>query len=379
MYATALDELKISPHRMRFQNLWIYQLRSFHPFWIQKIKSEYENELFFGKTAWGSLLQIYNLNLFTPIEKLHAFAEDYHSQFHPEISSAQIQKIFEKLNHLGISKIGHLVKIPGTQIQNRWGKKWADFFRGVLQPEDQDWPWQPQAEDPIFSKKIDLEFSIFDAEIFFNYVGQALDDLNLKISNISFQSISIKYPGAAHEDDIEIQIEFPKKTSLQRDMFWIKRIVHDKILSLHGLSPISQFEILIYASPPSKQIQLSFFEDRSSSEKFDRMIKKIECLGCTIFQPEKSLNPKPEKSWKPKKAKWQFAWQSEALFRPLIQFSPRPIPRPQGVLYPTETLQWTDENEKIQSRHYFMMRSERKWAWVFRDHCENWFEQGILE
>jgi hypothetical protein len=379
MYACALDELPISPNRMRFQKVWIYQLTSFHPFWIEKIKHKHCNEVFIAPSIWESLLQIYNLNHFSPIARAQAFAEDYHRHFNPEISRSQIEVLFQRLHHLGLKKVGHLLKIPISQIQNRFGKKWAIFFSGLLYPDKQNWPWETLRDEKIFKKKVYLDFPVYDCQIFSNHLTQAIDDWTRELSNTHVQRLQVKWPGQSHDDDQMLDIEFPKKISLRKDFLWIKRIIQERLLSIKSLTSFSQFEIWIYTSPPTPFIQLSFFEDRASPERFEKTFQKLSQIGGELFQPEKSQSPQPEKSWRTQKPEWKFTWSSEPLFRPLIQFDPRPIPAPQGIIHPTETLEYFDENKKIQRRHYFIMRSERRWVWIFKNSRHQWFEQGILE
>lgn len=379
MFAVGLNFLEISPSCMRFNHWWIYNLSPLHETLKNKIQSEMSSKLFFGSSPWKALLQAYGISLFSPLPRLQAFSEDYHAYFQTRVSRNQIEKLFQRLYHLGLDRVGHLRKLPYSQIYKRFGKDWADFIKGVLEPEETHWKWISYCPQKILNAHIDPEFSICEIPYLSAEIFRQLEEWAKKNLSLFFSKLLIQLIGLDSDTDQNLELEFPKRMCLQKDLPWVKKIIHERLSRVELLSPITRIQLKLECSPPRQSVQLSLFQDRSSPHCLKELCNKLRTQGYQAFVPRPTHSFLPERSWEKAEPELYYQFPEKSIFRPLIQYPPRPIPAPEGRVFPTEILHWTDSKGCTHSRQYYICRSYRKWIWVFKDERGSWFEQGILE
>ncbi len=381
MYVVSRHLSPLSPHIMKFENLWIYDLRPFHDFWkktvLEKNISESHAAMVWDESAWGALLKIYGIHTFAPTKTLEVFAQDYHQHFNTKISQHAQKKFFDVMRRLGLNRIGHLQRLSFVEIGKRFGKAWADFMKGVFEPQKTPWPWEKfRIRDPLrWSENLDepSASSEFILDRFMCGIQSLAQEKHCLIQKIEFSLIF------GERENVELQ--FSHAISLSKECGWIRRLLQERLFSLQLHSSVSRLEICASPAEPALLKQLSLFDSQAPQIALESLCKKLENQGFQVFKPSPSPSYIPEHSWfrvSPLSTRSP-AEISRAQLRPLIQFPPRTIEPPTGMLKKTEQIEWCDLKGQLRSRTYYMTRRSRYWAWVFQTNDGRWFEQGVVE
>ncbi len=381
MYIVSRRLSPLSPHIMKFQDFWIYDLRPFHDFWkktvLEKDISSSQSSMTWDESAWGALLKIYGIHTFAPTHTLEAFAQDYHQHFHTKISPHAQKKFFEVMRRLGLNRIGHLKRLTFIEIGKRFGRAWADFMKGVFEPQKTPWPWEKfRTQEPLrWSENFDdpSASSEFILERFMNGVHALAQEQKDLIQKMEFSLFF------GERENLEIPFSHP--ISLSKEQAWIRKILQERLFSLQLESSVSRLEICAIPAEPLSSKQLSLFDSQAPQIALESLCKKLENQGFQVFKPSPSPSYIPESSWfrvSPLSAQSNLE-TNRAQLRPLIQFPPRNIEAPTGILKKTEQIEWCDMQGQLRSRTYYMTRKTRYWAWVFQTEDGRWFEQGVVE
>lgn len=384
MFAVSPIELPLSPKVSKFRNFWIYDLSGVHPHWIRKF--EFQPDLYFASSIWEALLKAYGLSLFSPLPHLKSFAFDYFSEFQiknikkTKIGRHQIDTIFNHLKRLGIDRIGNLKKLSSSQIQNRFGKHWRDFFQGISSPDSLSWPWSKF----LAEKKL---VHILDPEHPLNHSQQLQAEISKQLrlwrdaqSSIFMDELKIEFISLENEEDHKIKISFPHKACLQTQYQWIERVLEDRLQEIHFRSPLSRIVIELKIADPRPLLQLQLFDRRQNHHnQWQEGIYQLIDRGFHIFQPQIVNSNCPEFSWKKRTPSQESLALGTEIPRPLVQFHPQPAQAPKGYLRFTERLEYFDDQALKRTRDYFITRKKNKWFWVFKDENGDWFDQGIVE
>jgi hypothetical protein len=363
---------------MRFKGYWLYDLRSLSSFWKRKIQSS--PQVIYGNNPWQTLLPIYGIQTFSSLHPVEVFAQDYFERFHSEVSLAQQKKIFSQLDRLGIKKLGQLRKIPSSQMQKRWGKNWAHFFKGVLQREEAVWPWIPERKPLWIEKEIDFDFGVVDAVLLENSLLKSLEKILKEKPSLYLKRISIELCSQEPGEDQSFDLHFHSHPLLSQSLDWIRRLLLLRFSSLQLFAPISKVKLQIEPSPPARGVQLSLFQSKAPSLSADELSERLKTLGAKIFQPEACPSQLPEKSWRMIQVSEKPLSSFSAIQnRPLIQYAPKIMPPPDFQLFPVEKIDdFMESGERIH-RDYYVGFFKKKWRWIFMDQNSCWYEQGIAE
>jgi len=376
-----IGDADISPHCMKFQKLWIYDLRIFNEFWQNKIKTK--KEIIFDKSVWSVVLKAYGLQTFSPLLYLQKFAKDYFDHYRSPISSKQIEKVFHHFHRLGVHKLGHLQKIPFAQIQTRWGKDWGDFFKGVVDPEFTLWKWEPYRKPQVLEASSFFEDPVIHMEIIKETCRQQLESWSKIYPHLGLERIVLNLGAQTEEGDQCLELDFGNQPSLKKEMDWILRVLEERLLQLQLQSPLQQISIKLFPKLKSPGLQLSLFQKQDTCTNFKDICQKLAAQGFSAFQPEVLSSNVPEDSWRKaesyKESSSFWSLPQTNITRPLIQYAPRNIPEPKGKLYFTERLHWFDELGKEFKRDYYLWFSHSRWLWIFKNQAGQWHEQGIAE
>lgn len=379
MYAVLKDFEELSPLYMKFKTRWIFKLDVLCPSLLQKTLKN--KNLFSDQSAWGAILKSYRIHTFTPLSQLQDFARDYYQYFDCGVSEKQIQKVFTHFRRLGFSKVGHLQKIRLSQIQKRFGKLWAVFFQGVLQPESSNWPWKSFKEDIWIKESFEPDFALSEQEQLMSFVSEILFQISNKHSQLSIKSLELELNSLEDEqDDRRIFLEFHHSPLLEKELPWIFKLLEERLSSIQLLSPVSHLKIRIKPQKLSSngpQLQLFKSPQKKSLDAIIQLSRKLKNQGFDLFTPTTEVSHLPEESWsRSSEVQPQIGGIS---FRPLIQFPPQAIPTPESRLIFTERICWIDSEGRSHRRDYYMLRQRYRWAWAFKDESSNWFLQGIME
>ncbi len=375
-----ISPLDISPHCMKFQKLWIYDLRIFNEFWQTKMQAK--KDLIFEKSIWRAVLKAYGLHTFSTLSQLQKFTLDYFDHYRSPISSKQIEKVFHHFHRLGIQKIGHLQKIPFAQIQARWGKDWCEFFRGVLDPDFTLWKWEPYRKAQVLEASSFFEDPVIHMELVKEACRQQLETWSKIYPSLSIEKIILTLGAQTEEGDQFLEVGFGNHPSLKKEFAWILRVLEEHLLHIELQSPLQNISLKLFPKPQSKGLQLSLFQKTDTSVSFQEISEKLAVQGYFAFQPELLPSNVPEDSWRktnPQNSQKNMGAHPVATTRPLIQYAPRNIPEPKGKLYFTERLHWFDELGKEFKRDYYLWFSHGRWLWIFKNQEDQWLEQGIAE
>lgn len=382
MFAISSQELALSPHCMRFKHLWIYDLRVFHHFWRNKVREE---NCVTGPSAWSCVLSHYQISLFSPIEQIRIFAQDYHQHFRTKnlkknrVSHHSIEKIFKHFRRVGIFRVGDLKKIPFNQIQKRFGKSWRVFFQGILEPESSEWSWEAYRKNETLSTSIEPDYSLTSTQQVNELCLKSLNEWSNQNSQIFVEKIKISLSSFEIEEDQEIDLFFSNRPELTSQLTWIKRVLEDRLQELDLKAPISCLRIQLEPSLIKSSVQLSLFEDRQSSIEWQSACERLIALGFDVFQPKAHHSYRPEDSWVKDLPFHKRLLLPHIRLRPLVQFHPQPISKPESRMSFTERIEFFDSDGIHRKRDYFIHRDKRHWAWIFKNEKEEWFEQGIVE
>jgi hypothetical protein len=381
MYVVSRHLSPLSPHIMRFENLWIYDLRPFHDFWkktvLEKNISQSNTSIAWDDSAWGALLKIYGIHTFAPTKALEVFAQDYHQHFQTKISPQGQRKFFDVMRRLGLNRIGHLQRLSFVEIGKRFGRAWADFMKGVFEPQKTPWPWEKfRIRDPLrWSENLDepSASSEFILDRLMYGIQSLAQENHCPIEKIEFSLIF------GERENVELQ--FSHAILLSKEHDWIRKLLQERLFSLQLQSSVSRLEICASPAEPGPIKQLSLFDSQAPKIALESLCKKLENQGFQVFKPSPSPSYIPENSWfRVSPLVTQTSPKiSRAYLRPLIQFQPRTIATPTGILKKTEQVEWCDLKGQLRSRTYYMTRKNRYWAWVFQTNDGQWFEQGVIE
>jgi len=385
MYIVSRTWKPLSPHMMKFRDLWIFDLRPFHDFWKKTVlenqispnSSDSSSAIVWSDSAWGALLKIYNIHTFAPLESLQPFAEDYHAHFDTKVTHSSHKMFFSSMKRLGLDRIGHLKRLSPIEIGKRFGKGWADFMRGIMNPQITPWPWHPfRPNEPLLWKE-DLEDPTVDAALIVEKLMNGIRVLSTQTqSKIKTIEISLVY---GETETLALQFVHPILISTNHS--WVQNLIEQRLFSLQIEAAINRLGLSITPIESENQVQLSLFNSQAPQLALDSLCRKLENQGVQIFKPSSTPSYIPEDSWfrASPLLKTISLSSHRAHLRPLIQFPPRAISAPAGILKKTEQLEWCDPQGCLRSRTYYLTRRNRHWAWVFQTETGRWFEQGVLE
>lgn len=377
MFALSAEDRSFSPLVMRFHTFWIYDLRSTSQFWKEKISKQ--SCVILGKSPWEALLPVYGLQNFSDLWAVDKFAQDYFSLFHPKVSRAQQKKVFAQLHRLGIRKIGHLRKLPASQIKQRWGEAWSQFLRGLLLLEEVHWPWISERKPLWIEEQEDFDFGVTDLSLLEAAILQVLEKVLKKTPSLYLKRIHIEFCSQEPGEDQELELHFHSHPLLSQSLNWIRRLLVLRLAGLSFFSAISRIRVHIEPSPPVQAAQLQLFSSRLPSISLEEFKERLESLGGKVFQPESLPHSLPEKSWRMTAPSKDFQLPSVVWNRPLIQYEPIPLKAPEFRLFPVEKIDEFDEKGNKIHRDYFVGFFRRRWRWLYQDQNQNWYEQGLAE
>jgi len=397
MFVVTSEGTRLSPQCMQFaKKWWIYDLTPFHSFWKKTVEgqqssSKTRNTTHIGvdSNVWGALLKAYKLHLFSPLGSIAVFASDFHSHFKNKISSKNLRETLAIFSRLGLDKIGHLRRLPPHQIQQRFGKAWADFLRGIISPKQASWIWEPfHSKDPVLWS-YDFENLCVDGLRIFEEIKQGLEKLAEIHPYFGISQIQIHFILSEVTEEETFDFQFTHRISLKKDLGWILRLLQERLTHMSVSYPVQRICMSLLPADSPESIQLSLFEDRAKILAWKEVCKKLENQNFAVFQPESTASYVPEFSWRRSSAlpasaslnaKKNLNFSLHGLRRPLIQEKqPYQISPPEGALKFSERLAWFDEKGERRQRDYFMARTARHWVWVFKNEKDEWFRQGIIE
>ena len=385
MYIVSRTWKPLSPHMMKFRDLWIFDLQPFHDFWKKTVienqislnSSECSSAMVWADSAWGALLKMYNIHTFAPLQNLQPFAEDYHSHFDTKVTRTSHKMFFSAMRRLGLDRIGHIQRLSPVDIGKRFGKGWAELMRGIINPQKTPWPWHPfRHTEPLLWKE-DLEDPTVDATLIVEKLMNGIRTLSTQTqSKIRRIEISLVF---GETETLELQFVHPILISANQS--WIQSLIEQRLFSLQIEAAITRVGLSIMPTEAESQVQLSLFNSQAPQLALSSLCRKLENQGVQIFKPSSTPSYIPEDSWfraSPLSKENPLA-SHRAHLRPLIQFPPRAISAPDGILKKTEQLEWCDPQGHLRSRTYYLTRQSRHWAWVFQTETGSWFQQGVLE
>ncbi len=374
----------LSPSCMRFAQFWIYDLSSLHDFWKNNPKLQQQGIL--GPNVWRALFKVYRLHTFSPISHLKLFALDFHQHFKNKISPKNIDDIFHILRRLGLHRMGNLSRLSTSDIQKRFGKAWADFFRGILDPESTPWPWQPYQENPPLTWKDEFEIPCHEAGLILKSLQRGLQELASSHPSFLVSELHLQLVLYEFSEDRLIELSFTHPYLLSAHQRWFLKILGERLHSLQLPSAVTHLHLIMRGTPPLQNLQLSLFEKRAKTLSWNHLCQRLLDQDFSVFQPESCPSHIPEQSWKRgspfQKLKLQESNPETDLFRPLIQHLPEALsPHEQAIerKHFNERLTWLDEKGIRHQRDYFIARSTHHWIWIFKDETGKWFKQGIVE
>jgi hypothetical protein len=331
-----------------------------------------------GPTPWQALLKSYGIHLFSATPELIPFAEAFHRHRKNSVRSKEIQNLFQSLRRLGLVRVGHLSRLSFQEIQKRWGKAQAEWWRGVTQPEGANWIWIPYRQTEPLEWKGDLEEPSIDALQIKEFIAHGLNQLISQSKRIAIDKISIRLHLS---DPEEIIFSFAHSLILPRDRAWLLHLVEERLNKLCLDGSVWRVHLLAHPVVHESRGQLSLFSQESNQVKQRELLEKLENKNIFSFVPLWTPSALPEDSWK-KASALQHTFdpkQGWALSRPLYQEPPRMRRQPEGVLDFLERITWHDAQGRLVQRDYYKVRDRRAWRWIFKNQSEQWFEQGVIE
>jgi hypothetical protein len=379
MFALSKNHVRLSPSVMKFADWWIYDLKTLHPFWKEKISQD--QHYFSAELLWEAILKAYRLHSFTPLKEIGILASTYHSFFKTKISSKNQKDVFAILRRLGLDRLGNLKRLPLSDIQKRFGKSWKDFFHGFIDPASAPWKWIPYREKEIFSLDYEFENLCADLEQLLQPVENYLKDLAHQQPQLQIENIHLQFTTYQSSDDPFLNLTTPYPYILHRDLKWILKLLHERLSQLSFRSPVTRLKLDLHKSDSAPFIQLSIFSNEMTmSLEWKALCEKLLNENFKIFVPEILPSYLPEDSWRKGSPFIYPSIPSYGLFRPLIQETPSPIANPlEKQTWFTERLTWFDTQGEIHGRDYFISRGSRQWLWVFKNEKNEWFQQGVIE
>jgi len=388
MFALSLKELYLSPHVMRFQNLWIYNLNHLHSSLQKKIKENPQART--GSSIWAALHHHYGIHLFSPLKKLDNFSRDYFASSQIENSQKpslkEIQNTFSIFADLGLKKIEQLRYFTRESIQKRFGKAWGKLWEGIFHPEEAPWIWEPFKKIIPLFWNFEFESLCMNHEELIQEINSGLEKIAAENPTFTLHSLKLQFILSQPSDNsYETELSFTYFPKLQNESQWILKLLEEKISNLQFPFPIWKLQLQLNPSEDRKNIQLFLFNTSKTSEAYKNkdlhaIALKLKDQGFQVFEPAPTSSHLPEKSWKkilPSEKKEEFSFHS--IHRPLFQYSPQAIQKPDTRMKFTERITWFDEKGGRLQRDYFFARYSKVWKWIFRDEKNQWFEQGIVE
>lgn len=380
MFALSKTPVSLSPHCMKFHRVWLYDLRVFHEFWKSKVQNQ--PEVLIEKQVWTLLLKFYGLHVFSPLSQARAFLQDYVQHFRLPLHRQQIDKIFSHLHRLGIHKLGHLHKIPFSEIQRRWGKDFTDFVRGLVEPEIHIWPWEPHRQRMVLESSYAGEWPLQSHEEVLQICESQLERWLKIYPRICIQKMELSFFAQREEADSNVELLLDHLPLLSQELPWILRVLRDRLSSIQFDSPIENFQLKIYPQEREPQKQLLLFSRNEKQPNWKELSQKLAGMGFFVFRPQLLPSHLPELSWK-KIAIYEKDYSGDILrphqVRPLIQYSPQAREEPRGHLFFTERVEGFDSKGERFLRDYYLTYQNQKWLWIFKDQNARWFEQGLAE
>lgn len=377
MFAISQQDEFFSPIKMKFQDLWIYNLQNCHEYWKDKVKQRCP---FHAGDVWTAVLKAHSLSIFSSLSELQNFAFAYHQEFNTKESSTKIKKVFEHLRRMGIHKIGHLRNLESNQIQRRWGKTWRVFFDGVLSRSEAKWPWKSHKDKGTLKKSFLSDELICDAQQIFDISFLLIRKIENETKNLYIDQIKLELISGNSSDDQELYFYFPQKIQLNSKLSWMESLLKEKIFHTELLSPIGRIDLELQVCPQSTATQLKLFETQKRQLQWENVCNKLKIMGFDVFQPELCPSYLPEQSWqKSKHIVENFRIEPHTSLRPLIQEPPKNIQAPSGKLYFTERIQNFDFQGRSHYRDYYITRLNNQWVWVFKDEKGSFYQQGVAE
>lgn len=378
MFAVSLQDQDLSPIKSSFHHYWIYDLQVFHPFWINKIKAK--SDIFFGESVWDSLLKAMGVSFFSDLKNIEDFSKSYHQYFNHSISSKNRRDVFAHFRRIGITKVGHLKKIPPQQIQRRFGKHWAEFFKGICFPKKTEWKWQAHKEQQIYKFSFEPEYILTQQSELLHFFQSSLEKLASHEQSLCIETLQIDIHCPESEEEKNFHFYFPHKPLLSKEKKWIQRSVEERLRNLEVHTPIYKLVFSIQSPQDLQSIQLHLFQNQYEQIEWKDLIHKLQSNGFNVFQPEILASHLPEGSWRMSSHSIaNIHITPNTYYRPLIQHLSRKISAPSGKLYFTERIEWVDTEGEKHQRNYFITHSQKRWVWVFQNENQEWYQQGIVE
>ncbi|TVQ79444.1 MAG: hypothetical protein EA369_04745 [Bradymonadales bacterium] len=371
------DEFKdLSPQVMRFRLVWIYDCTGVSNFWKNKIRSE--KAVLTEDSAWKLICKFYGIHLFSSLQELENLSKTYFEEFNLKVSPQQQLKVYTQLRRLGLTKVGHLKKIPDDQIQRRWGKDWLNFFRGVLGSPKAVWPWIPHRKIKEFRLKKAFDFGVCDSAILIEESLELLLQLSKEQSQIHLRQIDIFLGSQEEGADFHLPFLFHSSPLLAQSFDWLKKLFILRFSQIELLAPLSQIEIKLLPAEAPRAQQLHLFQTKPAAVSVSEITERLSSLGAKIFQPQGLPSRLPERSWHKVAPKENFKISTPPLYYPLIQHRPKEIPQPRAELYLVEQLVEFEASGEELRRDYFVAFMNGRWRWIFKDQTQKWFQQGLI-
>jgi len=377
MFALSLEDKNLSPLAMRFMSYWLYDLRPCSSFWRNKVS---QNEEFLtAGSPWDLLCKVYNIHLFSSLTEVRVFAKDYFYFFQKDHPSKRFEKVFLQLHRLGMTKLGHLKRIPKDQMIRRWGKDWTELFIGLMEPTRSTWPWISYRKPLLLEKKKVFDFGVQEVDLLIEEVLSILKGWHQKKSNLHLKALHIQLITQEVGEDVSLEFHFHSSPLLGGQMDWLQRLLQFRFAQLQLSCPLSALNITLEPAAPAQNLQLSLFSSSSKSRPLNEVIERLHSFGAQLFQPQILASSLPESSWTTIPPKENFKIEAFIQNRPLIQHPPQSIPAPDYPLQLVEQVDCFSTNGIRLHRDYFVAFRKGRWRWLFEDQNKNWFQQGLAE
>lgn len=386
MFAISRQEFLASPSSMRFHEFWIYDLKNFHDFWIKKLKSNPAFKI--GHHPWELLKIAYSIHLFSPIETLKPLAFDFFNSSQIEKShqpsAHDIENTFFSFENLGFKKIFQLERFDRASIQKRFGKAWGQLWEGLFQHSTAHWIWEPYQRPHPLIWLFEFEDLCNHHDHLKAHIQSGLETLEKNHPHFTIQSLELEFIlSQPTETAYKIQIEFSYWPRLGHEKDWILKLLSEKLSHLQFPFPVWKLKLTLQASPHKQNRQLTLFHNSkeiATHKNWNPLALKLKDQGFNIFEPAPRPSHLPEESWAPEFPRAKKHTESfHDYHRPIFQYPPQQISKPEGRMILSERIEWFDKNGKRHKRDYFFSRFPRVWKWVFKNECHQWFEQGIVE
>ncbi|PIR21718.1 MAG: hypothetical protein COV44_11650 [Deltaproteobacteria bacterium CG11_big_fil_rev_8_21_14_0_20_45_16] len=378
MFALSLNFQNLSPTCMKFCDYWLYDLECFHHFWKDKLQKN--KNIHIAPTAWDLVLRVEKINLFSGMKELQSFAKKYHAFYHDKVGAKASEKLFSHLSRLGIQKVGQLRRLPHSQIQSRFGKVWADFFKCVLNPGISEWRWIPYGESVVLEETFDPDFELTNFQPLVFKCSEILGHWAEQKPDLCIEEMSLNLSSWDSQEDQSLSLEFRHQPLLSKNIAWISRLLEDRLQRFQFFSPLSRIRLSLKPVYHKRSIQLSLFnKEQASSLSWMELAERLKSLGFESFQPELLPSFVPETSWARKAPSQVLHLERRFSFRPLIQMKPQKITPPNSKIYFTERLAWIDVQGDHCERDYFITHAQGRWLWIFKNEKSEWFKQGVVE